>query len=68
MENVVNLVHCRGDQFLYIVVIEVVALDKLIIQVAFVLEFLRARLGDTECIPVRNGYIYVIIATLVAVP
>ena len=67
-EHILNLVHRRSNQPLDIVIVQSVALDELVVKCAFALQLLGAGLGDTECVPIIQTVLDVVVATLVAIP
>ena len=67
-EHILNLVHCRSNQPLNIVVVQSVALDELVVECAFALQLLGAGLGNTKCVPIIQTVLNVVVAALVAIP
>ena len=68
IEHVPNLIHRRPDKFLDVVVVQVIALDELIVQIALMLQLLGAGLGNTEGIAILHAIRDISLTAWVAVP
>ena len=67
-EHILNLIHCRSNQPLDIVVVQSVALDELVVECAFALQLLGTGLGDTKGVSVIQTVLDVVVTAFVAIP